>query len=523
MFRFTRGVVGCTAIWAALLAPASSIASGGLSSIDWQVASTDAEVDRAFALARSTHRPIFLYWGAIWCPPCNQVKATLFSRPDFVERSRSFVPVYVDGDKPGAQKIASRFKVSGYPTMVVFKPSGVELTRLPGEVDPERYLLTLDGALNAGAPVKELVRRGLSGEPLTPEQWRLLSLYSWDTDDQVIFKDSELADRLGELSSAAPAQLRGVKDRLLFKAIAARATASGSAAASPSVRSADQSTIERLLGAPEAAQELRDLLLFFAEPVVAYVAPSPEQGVELARKWDGVLKQLMSDGALSRMDRVAALDARVAMWKVIDNSATLTPQRQKLVHLEIARLVNATIDRYERQAVVPEAAGVLTSAGLVDESDGILQAELSRAVAPYYHMLVLASNAKKRGDKASALRWYERAWRSSEGPATKLQWGAAYVRELVTLSPNGYSRISDVASAVVATLRPEEETFFGRNERSLQKMAMNLLRWQGSDFTRSRMVAKIKKELSVKCAALPIGSSGRANCESVFTAQSAAR
>ncbi|MEO5695678.1 MAG: thioredoxin family protein, partial [Burkholderiaceae bacterium] len=62
--------------------------------VAWRYVSTDAEVDAAFALARAADKPLFLYWGATWCPPCNQVKATIFNRQDFIERSRAFVPVY---------------------------------------------------------------------------------------------------------------------------------------------------------------------------------------------------------------------------------------------------------------------------------------------------------------------------------------------------------------------------------------------------------------------------------------------
>ena len=87
-------------------------------------AANDAEVDAAFAAARAENKPVFVYWGAKWCPPCNQVQATLFNRQDFIERSRAFVPVYVDGDSPGAQKIGARFQVSGYPTMVLFSAAG---------------------------------------------------------------------------------------------------------------------------------------------------------------------------------------------------------------------------------------------------------------------------------------------------------------------------------------------------------------------------------------------------------------
>jgi len=513
---FSSIAAGSLAVAAfAVCLPADSRAPDPHSAIAWQVASSDAEVDRAFALARQSGKPVFLYWGAVWCPPCNQVKATLFSRPDFVERTKSFVPVYVDGDRPGAQKVASRFKVSGYPTMVLFKPDGSEITRLPGEVDPERYLLALSAGLNAEVPVKVLFTRALAHQQLTPEQWRMLAFYSWDTDDQQLVKKDELPARLSELAAAAPAQMGPAKDRLVLKAIAARSKVDGKGT-DERTRAADRAVVDRILGNADAAHEQWDLVVFFAEPIVKYLAPTPDARVELASKWDMALQQLLASGKLSRSDSIDAFDARVSLWKIIDKSDKLSPERQQAVRADLDRIVSQSTDRYERQAVVPGAADVLASAGLLQESDAMLKSELPRAVAPYYHMLVLASNAKKRGDDKAALQWYEKAWKSAEGPATRIQWGAGYVGRIVELTPNDVTRVSAAAGAVISGLEAKDETFFERNQRSLQRMAKRLVAWQGTAPSRVRAVAKVKEQLAKTCAKLPTGQPGRANCEAVF-------
>ena len=67
--------------------------SGG-SQAATEIAWYEGDVDSAFALAKRQGKPLFLYWGAEWCPPCHYLKKKIFTRPEFIARMQDFVPVY---------------------------------------------------------------------------------------------------------------------------------------------------------------------------------------------------------------------------------------------------------------------------------------------------------------------------------------------------------------------------------------------------------------------------------------------
>ena len=197
--------------------------------IAWQKAFNESDVDAAFAQAAKANKPLFLYWGAKWCPPCNQLQATLFNRQDFIERSRAFVPVYIDGDSPGAQKLGARYKVRGYPTMVMFNAQGTELTRLPGEVDAVQYTEVLTLSMNAQRPVTAVLAQARAGgKGLNANDWRLLAFYSWDTDEQQLIAKAELPALLKQIAGACPAEPADVATRLWLKSVAAAKTSPAS-------------------------------------------------------------------------------------------------------------------------------------------------------------------------------------------------------------------------------------------------------------------------------------------------------
>ena len=492
--------------------------------IAWKNATNDAEVDAAFALAKSESKPVFVYWGAKWCPPCNQVKATLFNRQDFIERSRAFVPVYVDGDSPGAQKLGSRFKVSGYPTMVLFNPQGTELTRLPGEVDAQRYTEVLTLGMNAQRPVKEVLAQvKAGGQGLTPNDWRLLAFYSWDTDQQQLVPKDGVPALLKQLADACPADQTEVATRLRLKALAAVDEKAAATAAKPTP--ADQATLLKLLADATASRAHMDVIANYATDIVrALSAKGTPQRAEIATAMDAALKRFEADTTLSRTDRMGALIAQVDLAKIDvdkkDKKAASVKLPEALladVREQTAKADREITDGYERQAVITSAAYLLEQAGLGAESDTLLKANLAKSHSPYYLMSELASNAKNRGDKTEALHWYEEAFNKSEGPATRLQWGASYVNALVDMAPQDEGRIEKAAAQLFTEAGAAPDAFYERSGRSLQRVGTKLQGWNKGG-SHAAALQRLQKQLDGVCGALDKGDTKREACEGLLKA-----
>jgi len=516
------------------VATAASATSGGsyADGIVWRNAATDAEVDGAFAAAKAEGKPVFMYWGAKWCPPCNQVKATLFNRQDFIERTRAFVPVYVDGDSPGAQKIGARFHVSGYPTMVLFNPAGEEVTRLPGEVEPVRYTQVMTLGMNAARPVKAVLADALAGNAaLTPNDWRLLAFYSFDTDQQQIVAKAKLPATLAQLAAACPADQPDLGVRLRLKALAARDAKPDASKPSAAPDEAGRAAVVALLGDANASREQTDMVTnYAAELVRAVSAPGTVGRKDVLAVYGSALKRLEADATLSRADRMQAVIAQVDLARIDEPAADAKPtgtakpaKPTKLdpalladVREQVARADREITNGYERQSVITAAAYLLERAGLDGESDTLLKANLAKSHSPYYLMSELASNAKKRGDKAEALDWSRQAFEKSEGPATRLQWGSSYVSALVELAPADESTIEKTTAQLFDEAAKQTDAFYERSGRSLKRVGTKLLAWNEGGKHAAAM-ARLKVRLGELCAAPKLADTERETCSGLLT------
>ena len=256
---------------------------------------------------------MLLYWGAVWCPPCNQIKATVFNRPDFIEKSRAFVPVYLDGDTPGAQKLAAHFKARGYPTTILFKPDGTELTRLPGEVDAAQFMQLLSLGMASAQGIKEtltaaLADSGNTAPALSADAWRLLAFYSWDTDEAQLVPKNQLASTVLQLAQKCPPQFQEAASRLTLKAAALTAQDKAPARDNNAPRldkARALSFAQSVLADASRSRDHVDIVTYYANDIVGAITPkgSPERTALLAA-WNTALERLASDTSLSKADQI---------------------------------------------------------------------------------------------------------------------------------------------------------------------------------------------------------------------------
>lgn len=275
-------------------APAAVPSVAQVEGIEW----FEGGIDAAFEAARAQDRLVFLYWGAEWCPPCHDLKAHVFPREDFQRALRQFIAVYLDGDAPGAQRIAEQFRVQGYPSVVVLDARRRELARISGGSDLASYAEVLDLALANSLPVEELLSQLAAGriKELREVECRRLAWNDWSMWGG---ESGELAGALRTAAGRCPAGSRAERDRLVV--LAADLAASGALArleqgeaADPQLRSL-VAEVEALLADADRSREAGNALIYMSEDVLA-VARS---GIVNSASW--VLHELGDDEALRKL------------------------------------------------------------------------------------------------------------------------------------------------------------------------------------------------------------------------------
>ena len=118
--------------------------------------------DRPFAevikKARAEKKPILLDVVASWCGPCKYMDKTTFSDASIVDWSKkTVVPARVDAEKGEGRKIAGRYAVRSFPTILFLDSSGNEIDRLSGALPAESFRANADRILAGKGPLSEAI------------------------------------------------------------------------------------------------------------------------------------------------------------------------------------------------------------------------------------------------------------------------------------------------------------------------------------------------------------------------------
>lgn len=95
-----------------------------------------------FAAARERARreglPLFVDFGASWCPPCREMVRSVLPAPEVVRALEGFILVKVDVDEH--RDLAASFRAEALPTFLVLTPAGREVYRIEGYRSVEAFV-----------------------------------------------------------------------------------------------------------------------------------------------------------------------------------------------------------------------------------------------------------------------------------------------------------------------------------------------------------------------------------------------
>jgi thiol:disulfide interchange protein len=124
--QFIAGLVAIFLAAPGLSRPDASVSKSapGKEPIKWRsIASGDAE-------AKKSGKPALYFFTAAWCQPCRLLEGQVFAVPEMAAQiERDFVPIEVADrmretgrNSPEMLALADRYRLSGFPTLVVSRP-----------------------------------------------------------------------------------------------------------------------------------------------------------------------------------------------------------------------------------------------------------------------------------------------------------------------------------------------------------------------------------------------------------------
>jgi protein disulfide-isomerase len=480
----------------------------------------DGSLQGAFIVAKRENRPVLIYWGAEWCPFCHTLKSTVFSRPDFIAKSRLFLPVYLDGDDEGAQKWGEVFHIQGYPTLIVLDPDRHEIIRLGAGRDVAQYAAALDLALEDIQPVDTLLQAAVDGKALTIQECSRLAYNSWDLDP---LEPAELGPRASALAAAAAdcphdAVLERADLSIYGAYFAADAEAEAldrpKAQASTLLMGLEEQVASILDQPPLAVSAAGALSMLDDNFFKAVRLRGAEFADPLREHYIAAMDAAALDSRYVLADQLGFIDAKLHALKDLGKPKAPLPKAfVAAAHQRIDAALSAEQNPFVRSGLVNAALSILEDMGDYAGAYQIAQAEIARASAPYYYKADLAEIAEKLGHKDEAISLLDQAYHESQGAATRFQWGSLYLSGLLRMAPKDTQRIEQAGAAVLGELDGPDR-IYRRARVRLEHLDQELRAWNdAAKGAHSDVLQALHERMQQICVKIPNQDAAHSSCD----------
>ncbi len=109
--------------------------------------------------ARAENKPLMVDMYAVWCGPCKLMDRTTFSDPAVGDwAKRNVISVKIDAEKGEGRKLAQRYMVASFPTILFIDPSGQEIDRLVAAYPPALFLSEAAAVVGGTSPLQTGLR-----------------------------------------------------------------------------------------------------------------------------------------------------------------------------------------------------------------------------------------------------------------------------------------------------------------------------------------------------------------------------
>ena len=242
--------------------------------------------------------------------------------------------------------------------------------------------------------------------------------------------------------------------------------------------------------------------LYGSEAMITLLAEEGEPREQLADKLQAFALSVYEDPATPVLSRLDALFAwQDSTLALLGEDAVLPEDKQRWLYSNVEE-TRKSLNSYQQHAAVNTISQMYYQAGLVQEARDTLVYGMEVSRQPYYFMASMGYIERLEGNDKEALHWYRKAWDTSRGAATRVQWGSNYLLALIKLSPENMNAIDETGKTVLTELAAQDAGLRHRSAMRMNRVSTELMDWGAEDVARQQVLGQLRTQMDGICSDL---------------------